>query len=320
MSASLALPAHGWGRTGHAAIAYIADAQLSPEVRRRVMQLLATDRSGLADPKDLGDEANWADRYRDAGRRGDAYRITQPWHFVNLDRYRPDLRAACLGRVETDAAASESGESAHACIVDALIALRGELADTSAPAHRRLRALQFVVHLIGDIHQPMHTISNRDRGGNETIVVMRHGRADTLHHLWDTALVERLGDVLDTGHDARDRPANAHDWQADARAIADALLIRLERGGAAPFEAPLPDAACIARTAFDPEAWAWASFGIARTLAYRPLRASRHGARYRLGKRDELRAVEAVAQQLTCAGLRLARVLEDAFGTDDPAS
>ena len=180
----------------------------------------------------------------------------------------------------------------------------------------------------------MHAITDNDAGGNDIRVSTPRSRAESLHHLWDTTLVERLGPILVDGYTPADRLANAH-------AIADALLVQIERAedrgataapgridreGAANFGLGDIDQDETARpgepderdlgdvTRFNPEAWAWESYDIARKIAYGPLRRRGASTVYRIGKRDEARALVAVATQLTRAGTRLARVLNDALG------
>ncbi len=68
--------AFGWGATGHAVIAYLAELYVQPAARAEVECLLELDASGLADPDDIGDEANWAGRYRDSQGRGPRYQQT----------------------------------------------------------------------------------------------------------------------------------------------------------------------------------------------------------------------------------------------------
>ncbi|MCX7313796.1 MAG: endonuclease, partial [Alphaproteobacteria bacterium] len=74
------------------------------------------------------------------------------------------------------------------CIVASIDRFTKVLGDRSSPATQRLEALKFVVHFVGDLHQPFHVADNHDRGGNE-IAVTFAGRKTNLHAVWDTALL-----------------------------------------------------------------------------------------------------------------------------------
>ena len=74
------------------------------------------------------------------------------------------------------------------CVVAKIDQFAKLLADRSALPTQRLEALKFVVHFVGDLHQPFHVADNHDRGGNE-IVVTFNGRKANLHAIWDTALL-----------------------------------------------------------------------------------------------------------------------------------
>ena len=304
--------AHAWGRMGHAVVAYIAESRLAPETQRRVFQLLSTDRSSLADPLDLGDEANWADRYRDSDGRGEAYRVTHHWHFVDLDRRHPNLDRACFGRLRAHQGPVASKGPEHACIVDKLVQFRAVLDDPAAASEERLRALQFVLHLSGDIHQPMHAITDSDAGGNDRKVALEHGHVESLHHLWDTTLVERISPLPINPHDKSD-------WREHAHAIADALLARRDEAAIVSDGSDVSATTSLGSidTRFDPESWAWESHQLARVHAYGRLRGSGPPSIDRLGKRYEVQAEAIVALQLTRAGLRLARLLNETLGSTE---
>ena len=288
--------AYAWGQMGHAVIAYIAESRMAPEVHARVMHLLATDRSGLADPADIGDQASWADRYRDAYGRGEMYQTTRRWHFVDFDRRNPDVMVACYGRHPRPEQVPASEGPARACIIDKLAEFIMVLGDHAASETERLRALQFVLHLTGDIHQPMHAISDDDLGGNDKRVSVGRGPIESLHHAWDTTFVERLA----AGDDEPLRTVR-DDWRTAARALADKLgeddTVVSDGGG--------------------PEDWARESFRVAKADAYARLGKPDERGVYRLGRRYVERAERVVEQQLSRAGVRLAAILNKAFATDE---
>ncbi|CAB3780497.1 S1/P1 nuclease [Pararobbsia alpina] len=323
--------AFGWGATGHAVIALIAEQHLQPAVRREVERLLASDTSGLADPDDIADQANWADRYRDSRGRGARYQHTRRWHFVDLDLHAPDLTAACYGRPPLREGQNPASGPAHACVVDKILQFRHALADPGLSHRARLRALQFLLHLVGDVHQPLHASNDGDAGGNDRRVSLPGLRTGSLHHYWDTVFVEGLATRLAEG------AAQAHrEVHTEARpqrpAARDALRLvaeRVERSGRVGPDARGVDARAIAELLLarirdadivewsirDPQAWAWPweAYRVAKKDAYGRLRKPGRRRIHRLTNNYTHHAAEAVALQLSRAGIRLAGLLNEAL-------
>ncbi|MCZ8319073.1 MAG: S1/P1 nuclease [Lysobacteraceae bacterium] len=160
-----------WGREGHRIVGLLAEARLTPDARGEVARLL----DGAPEPT-LAGVSTWADEVRDQPE----WRHTGRWHWVNLPRETPctyDARRDCQG---------------GNCVVGAIEAQRAILADRSRPDAERAVALKFLVHLVGDVHQPFHAGFGDDRGGNlAQIRVERRGW--NLHALWDSAMVEQAG-------------------------------------------------------------------------------------------------------------------------------
>jgi hypothetical protein len=75
------------------------------------------------------------------------------------------------------------------CIVAKIEQFELVLADTQAPQRQRLEALKYLVHFVGDIHQPLHASDNHDRGGNRVKVTFL-GNLTNLHALWDTEIID----------------------------------------------------------------------------------------------------------------------------------
>lgn len=274
-----------WGEDGHRVIALVADHYLTPATRQRIATTLAFD-GGLAPavPRDIASAGPWADRYRDSDRNGAAlrYRQTSRWHYVNLDLRTPDLRKACYGRPPLQPDQLAARGPARACIVDKIRQFRAEwLAPDTDPAERQL-ALLFLLHLVADLHQPLHVSDDGDQGGNRVDLAAPGFKTGSLHRFWDTAIVRRLDSSptrlaarLVDGIDAR----QATEWR---------------RG--------------------DVVAWAMETHAVAVDAVYAPLPAPQRDT----GRRDVLRvgadyvdaAAEATALQLRRAGVRLARMLE----------
>lgn len=171
-------PASAWGPLGHRLVARLAEYQLTPVARAEALRLLALEQHGS-----LADVANWADELRendpDLGRR------SAPWHYVNIGEHD------CAYDAARDCPDGD-------CIVEAINAHAAILADGSRSDAERLQALKFVVHFVGDVHQPLHAGFARDRGGN-TFQIQHAGRGSNLHALWDTPVLRSRG-VDETVH------------------------------------------------------------------------------------------------------------------------
>lgn len=162
-------PAYAWGPLGHRLVARLAYGQLAPQARTQVAALL----EGEADPT-LAGIANWADDLRendpDLGKR------SSRWHYVNIGSHD------CAYEMQRDC---RNGD----CVIEAIQRQSAILADRSKPRAERLQALKFVVHFVGDVHQPLHASNTRDRGGNDFQVNYR-GQGSNLHRLWDSGLLK----------------------------------------------------------------------------------------------------------------------------------
>ncbi len=287
---ALALPsvANAWGDKGHAVIALIAEHHLRPAVRQQVLALLATDPSGLA-PTDIAHQATWADRFRDADRDTTRahYEQTRQWHFANIELSSPDLDAACFGLAPLPLGAPASRGPARDCVVAKIDQFMAELSHpATAPDERRL-ALQFLLHFVGDLHQPLHAADDHDAGGNGKLVRIdrEEGTAGEatrkLHALWDSDFVTALG--------------------RDPQQVATKLIARIKPAQAARWREG------SSRT------WAMESFGVARRVAYGALPAPGADGVVTLSPQYLRRGREAAALQLSRAGVRLAELLNRAF-------
>jgi len=159
---ALPSPALAWGKTGHRVVAALADAQLSGLARAHVKELLGVE--------SLDEAATWPDDMRSAP--GQFWQKTAtPWHYVTLNGIVYDH-------------APPEGDA-----LDALNRYRATLQDPNASLADKQLALRFIVHLVGDLHQPLHVGKCCDKGGNE-VKVKWFGRDLNLHSVWDSALVE----------------------------------------------------------------------------------------------------------------------------------
>lgn len=153
-----------WGGLGHRVIARVAASRLSPGARREVRRLLGNE--------SLAKVSTWADEVR---RDRPA---TAPWHYVNIPIHDSTYRPERVCR--------------EGCVIEALERQIAVLSDRSQPRATRAEALKWVVHLMGDMHQPMHVGDRGDRGGNDTRITW-DTLPGNLHGLWDTGLLLATG-------------------------------------------------------------------------------------------------------------------------------
>jgi hypothetical protein len=171
-----------WGPKGHKVVGAIAQAHLTERARHN-LQLLLGDAS-------LASIANWADEIKSSRPE------TFAWHFVDIpkdagsfsqarDCYRPDEKHP------------STKDDHHNCIVDRISMFKQVLNNQNASQEDRIEALKFLVHFVGDIHQPLHAVDEA-RGGNDIHVVefgspqCGRGRCN-FHFVWDMALIEHTG-------------------------------------------------------------------------------------------------------------------------------
>jgi hypothetical protein len=205
-------PAAAWGKDGHVIVARIAELNLNANARAAIRDLIG-DRS-IADDR----IANWADLIRGSATYRKKYPNNSSWHFVDIpfDAAGFDPERDC-----------KDGN----CVVSRIGSFLSVLKDENATADDRKEALFFVVHFVGDIHQPLHCAQrNGDRGGNLLKVTYR-GESDAhlnLHSVWDTNLVQdSMGDLTPLDYAQRlslaTTAAQQKEWaQGDAKAWAEA--------------------------------------------------------------------------------------------------
>jgi hypothetical protein len=279
-------PARCWGEEGHQIVGLIALHYLKPSARTQVAALLAGDSSGLTPTTGIADESTWADKFRDSDRNTTRvhYRQTRDWHFIDIEIDQPDMDAACFGHPALPPGGNASAGPGADCIVDKIDQFRSELESAATTTDERRLALQFLLHLVGDEHQPLHAADDHDRGGNDIRVVASGSAAGTLHHYWDTVFVIRLG--------------------PDANEVAEGLI------------AGISDRQRRSWSAGSPTDWARESFEIARSQVYGklpPAGTGSAGGTHLLDDRYSADAGVIVALQLQRAGVRLARLLNEAF-------
>ncbi len=171
-------PALAWWEYGHETVARIAWLEASPRTRAEIARLLAQSRlldTPTCPARTIADASYWPDCIKELGER---FNYASPWHYQNVDICRPfDLEAPC-----------RDGN----CVSAQIERQARLLADRRLPLRERIMALAFLVHFMGDLHQPMHAGDHGDLGGNRLRVSygIIAGRTN-LHLAWDGYLAER---------------------------------------------------------------------------------------------------------------------------------
>ncbi|KAK1462418.1 S1/P1 Nuclease [Colletotrichum cuscutae] len=167
-----------WGNVGHRTVGYLAEKYLTDEAAAIYGDLLANDHN-----YDFSDAATWADTLR--GHMGWASK----YHYINP---RDDPPSMCGMKYPQDCPSS-------GCIISAITNYTSQILDTSLPHIDRKNATMFVIHFLGDIHQPLHA-TGLLRGGNDIRPVCwrrqpNHGVCNgpmSLHSVWDTQIPHRI--------------------------------------------------------------------------------------------------------------------------------
>lgn len=157
-----ALMSWGWGQKGHDVTAYVAEQHLTPEAKAAVNDLL--------DGKSMVYWANWLDN----ASHTPEYAYTKTWHYKNINE-----------GVEYE----KMGLNSSGDVVTAIKSRIEILKDPSKSKDEKTLALKMLVHIMGDVHQPMHMGHATDLGGNR-VKIKYFNRDKNLHGIWDTDLVE----------------------------------------------------------------------------------------------------------------------------------
>lgn len=275
------LPAFSWWQHGHRVTARLAAYYLTPAARTRVAAIL-----GVADNADsvadaLAAASTWPDEIKKDRPE------TNSWHYIDiaLQDKKDQIPERCpdqncvTAQIDLDMAKLKSDRSA---------------ADQTADAE----TLKFLIHFVGDIHQPLHASSDADLGGNCEPLSAVYEKAKNLHALWDGPLVDHLN--------------------PDDKVLARSLQKELEHFGKARQEK------MSAGTADD---WAWESHKVAQKVIYKKLRIPTEPVVFPASCTDAPAEIQAdkiavtanyvnamksvVRLQLERGGLRLARLLNE---------
>ena len=249
--AALPLRLWAWGVEGHRAIGIIAEHHLSEKARHEVIALLGNQTLALVSTQP--DEMRYLPEFKE----------TAPWHYVNTP----------LGLAHDPYLAAVKAQTTPNAY-NVLLAKIKEMKDPSKTREQRAEALIFVVHIVGDIHQPMHTGRAEDKGGNDIKMTYR-GKDTNLHSLWDSGLLDYQGlTYTEMGNQYSTLPeVQRKQWQASA----------------------------------NPGDWLFESYTIASNLYDEAAKNPNPDYRYYPAHAD------IVKQRIQQAGVRLAAVLNEAF-------
>jgi hypothetical protein len=238
-----------WGEKGHRLVIRIAEGLLTPAAQAQVQATLIPGES-------LEDLGSWADQIRSS--RPETYN----WHFVDIPLHSSSLDMA------RDCPQGD-------CVIQKIADFRAAWRDPAVSPAARREALLFLVHFVGDVHQPLHCVNNDDRGGND-VPVSFAGTQTNLHALWDSGLL-------------RDMPAEDRLFARLSAAITPDQVANWSKGTV--------------------EQWAGESFQAAQTTVYGLLPKVGNGRTIQLGERYEQMVEPLLEQQLEKAGVRLAAIL-----------
>lgn len=199
-------PAFGWGQTGHRVTGAIAEHYLTPAAKRAISTIIPNET--------LAEASTYADDMR--SHPSEFWRKTaSPWHYVTVPK-------------NTDY--HQVGAPAEGDAFTALSQFSAVLTSPTTPRETKQLALRFIVHIIGDLHQPLHSGNGTDRGGND-LKVRFFWQDSNLHRVWDTQLIEQKNlsyTEWTAWLNAKISPSNIQTWSAidPATWIAESTKIR----------------------------------------------------------------------------------------------
>lgn len=269
-------PALAWWDYGHETIARIAMSEVAPSTRTQILQLLRNSRqldTPTCPAATIEDASVWPDCIR---AMRDRFSYTATWHYQNVNICRPfDQETPC-----------RDGNCVSAQVERHLRLLK----DRGLPTRERLASLAFLVHFVGDMHQPMHSGDRGDRGGNGFAAFYSRIRTN-LHSLWDGYLAER---AITTP--MADAPGIRSDHRGDREAIRAGTVAE----------------------------WAEEAWGVSRQFAYGTMLqdpcAEVPSEPPVLSQAQITQLIPVVRLQIARGGFRLARLLDEAFAPQPPST
>lgn len=186
----LSLAGFGWGPTGHRTVGLIAEKHLSAKAKKNIAKLLGQ--------QSLAEASTWMDEVRSDS----LYNFMTDWHWVTI---------------ETGKTYDQSPKNPKGDVIATLERVIAELKKHSLDKKTETEYLKMLVHLVGDIHQPLHVGCCDDQGGNK--VKVKWFRIDTnLHHVWDIDMIDetKLSFTELTGFLGEPDMASLFSWQKNS--------------------------------------------------------------------------------------------------------
>lgn len=166
VSLSLSTTVFGWGQTGHRVTGALAETYLNEAARKAINDIIPNE--------SLAEASTYADEMRSES--SEFWKKTaSPWHYVTVAK----------GKSYPQVGAPEEGDA-----VTAIDKFTRTLKDKNATLADKQLALRFLVHLIGDLHQPLHNGNGTDRGGND-VKLEFFWEDSNLHRVWDSGMIDR---------------------------------------------------------------------------------------------------------------------------------
>jgi len=270
-------PASAWWEYGHETTAEVAMKLVQPRTRQSILWLLKQQKT-LETPtcpaRTIEQASVWPDCIKTLG---DRFSYAYAWHFQDVEICKSfDLKEPCAG---------------GNCVSAQIARAQRMIADRQLPARDRLMALAFIVHFVGDLHQPLHgSEHDGDQGGNKVKASYGAIPHSNLHSIWDGLLADRAISTPPSG--------------------ADGILSQI---------APAARAELAKGTLQD---WSRESWELAKTKVYGSLIADPCAkpapAKVAMDEAKIQELIPALRLQIAKGGIRLARLLDEALDGNHP--
>lgn len=153
---------YGWGQTGHRTVGKIAELHLNKKALKEVKRLLGNESLAMVST------------YMDEIRSDSTYDYTHDWHWVTIP----------YGTTYAESQKNPDGD-----IIEAIGRMKDILKSDTAADVQKVEALKFIVHLMGDLHQPLHVGNGTDKGGND-VKLKYFWEKSNLHRVWDSGIID----------------------------------------------------------------------------------------------------------------------------------